>query len=55
MRFSLKDVGGTYGLMTKRMACRDMVDVRPRARIYGQSVIGNPIFTNHLVAPVSLL
>jgi hypothetical protein len=34
----------TYGLVTKRTSCRDMVDIRPRVRMYGQSVTGKPYF-----------
>jgi hypothetical protein len=51
MRFSLKDVRAdvrsydqTYGLVTRRTAHSDIVDIRPRARTYSQSVTGKPYF-----------
>ena len=44
-----------YGIMTGRTACRDTVNVRPRAQTYGSVLQGNPIFTNRFIAPVSLL
>jgi hypothetical protein len=44
MRFSLKDVERTYGLVTGCMACHDTVDVRPRALTYGQCVTRKPYF-----------
>jgi hypothetical protein len=33
-----------YGIVTKRTACRDMVDLRPLAQTYDQCMIGNFIF-----------
>jgi hypothetical protein len=44
MRLSLKISEQTYGLVTRRMARHDEVDIWPRARTYGQSVTGKSYF-----------
>jgi hypothetical protein len=45
----------TDGLVTGRMACRDIVDVRPLAGRTARVLQGNHIFTNRPIAHVYLL
>jgi hypothetical protein len=55
MMFSLKTLEWMYSLVTGRTPHCDSVDVRPRARTYGQCVTRKPIFTSRPIAHVSLL
>jgi hypothetical protein len=44
MRFSLRIHIADVQYCARRMACRDMADVRPRAWTYGQCAAGKPYF-----------
>jgi hypothetical protein len=44
MRFSLRTYIVDVRYLAGHMACRDTVDIRPRAQTYSQCVVGKPYF-----------